>query len=253
MRAITACVHYDDFLRLSLPTWLEHFNEIIVVTADDDQATIDLVMKLQYDFYMPIHLHATDAFSRNGALFNRGAALEEAFDEFGRSGWICHLDADIVLPETFLWSKGSLQSRCIYGMKRLILGDVGLYNGEPWPEKVRLRHDLEIYGYFQLFRGDSPRLGKPPWYDTDWIHCAHCDVDFTKKWPTSRRRWLPGHVLHLGKIRQNIMGRITPRLDGKPLTTDVEKLKRMREVWYGANHQVQRRIGKLPEIRSPGE
>jgi hypothetical protein len=259
MRAITACVQYDDYLKYALPTWLPYFDAVIVVTQHDDEATINMVLDMSFKLDFPVDLHFTSAFTDNGAVFNRGAAIEEALDAAGRHGWICHMDADIIMPPELEWSESLLECGNLYGMQRRLLKEPtrqelsGIVNGSLDHKQYPVRTEKMIYGYFQLFHGEDKRLGKPPWYSPKWIHCAHCDLDFAKKWPATSRRWLIGELLHLGPRRQNLMGRVTERLDGKRVDGDVTKRQRMREVWYRSNYPTQRRIGKLPDIQSPGE
>jgi len=98
MNAICVCVEYEDLLAITLPRALRHFQRVLVVTSHADAATGGVVAANP-----PAEIFRTSAFTRGGAAFNKGAAIEEGLDQLGRRGWICLLDADIVLPEQIDW------------------------------------------------------------------------------------------------------------------------------------------------------
>src|ERR1700684_2367263 len=113
MNAIV-CVDYDDFLAVTLPVNQAHFDKIVVVTDMQDERTAAVASR-----FANVTLHRTDAFYAGGAAFNKGAALEEGFDILGRAGWICILDADILLPKIF--DLPPLAGGWLYGARRRML------------------------------------------------------------------------------------------------------------------------------------
>jgi hypothetical protein len=159
-------------------------------------------------------LHRTDAFTRHGASFNKGLALEEGFDVLGRNGWICHLDADIVLPLELDLS--GIGPGHLYVARRRLCLDPRDYTGQTdwshWP-LIPEKAPFDC-GAFQLFHGDDPVLATRPWYPVDWVHAGGSDTEFNAKWPADKRHYLPFEVLHLGEPYRNWHGRQTPRLDG---------------------------------------
>ncbi len=238
MKAITVCVDFDDILSLTLPVNGRHFSEYLVVTAPDDDRTHTLVDQINEVFDFNVKIHATDAFFRRKAKFNKGLAIEEAFDAVGREGWICVLDADIVIPDTIslrfpvngtqecqdIWiselpSRGtSYPPGMLYTPHRVCCDDIKEWRGSADPKDwkdYRLYNDYQHAGYFQIFHASDRVLDEKPWYGVDWTHAGGGDSDFQAKWPKERKVWLPFHVLHLGPMMKNWCGRATDRLDGE--------------------------------------
>jgi hypothetical protein len=214
---LTTCVGYDDILALTLPRNLHHFNDYLVVTSLDDERTAQLVST------MPgVRLFRTDAFTRGGDRFNKGRAIEEAFDILGRWGWILLLDADIVLPPVF--APGPLDQETIYGVQRRQSPDASVDIDGDWAN-CDLWSSAPTYGYFQLFHADAEVLRSRPWYPTGWGHAGDSDGEFTRKF--SANKVLEGSVLHIGLTEKNWCGRATPRLDGQPVPEADENQKRM--------------------------
>jgi hypothetical protein len=189
----------------------------LVVTSDKDIKTIQLVNELGYDCY------TTDAFYRRGALFNKGAAMEEGFDVLGREGWICIWDCDIVMPSDIRIPM--MEQDCLYGPNRRILENpIDFQDGLDWSKYPCPTHPNEFAGYFQLFHAST--LPQRPWYSTDWTHAGGCDSDFQSKFPQSKCRRTSFDVLHLGpegmpehgsRVGRNWCGRVIPRLDNNEL------------------------------------
>lgn len=237
MKAITVCVEYDDLLALVLPTIVPHVNELLVVTAPQDESTMQVAGR-----FPSVRIYVTDAFYRHGAPFNKGLALEEGFDILGREGWLCVFDADTVWPAEPDFS--SLEEGCLHVPRRRMCPDPRQYHAtEPfgrWP----LVREIEHAGYCQIFHASDRVLRSRPWYPTDWRHAGGCDSDFQDRWPARRRKWLPWEVLHLGPHGRNWHGRSTPKLDGTIPTGHAERARLQREML-----QARRRHGyKLERI-----
>lgn len=208
-KAITICVHYDDFLAVTIPRIVQHVSELLVVTTPTDQRTIDLVAK-----YPQARTYQTDAFYRGGASFNKGLAMEEGFDQLGRSGWILILDADILLPEHI--PSLSLAIGNMYTPVRRIMQDVDGLLAPPTidPKALPLRNEKGNFGYFQLFHAHDPVIrNKRPWYQTDWVHAGGADSVFEKQWKPGNKRRPPFEVIHLGNPDENWYGRVRRRID----------------------------------------
>lgn len=207
MKAITISVEYDDILNLTLPTWKKHFDDILVVTTPSDNRTQAVAAE------HGARVFATDVFYNGGAEFNKGAAMEQGFDALGRDGWICVIDADIVLPP--MLEHNALNEQCLYGTWRRVAANPNDWCGSDdcdW-SRFPLHGDTELAGYFQLFNANAMVLHERPWYPTNLRSAASCDSAFAWKF-RMRQHWLPFEVLHLGRTGDNWCGRETRRLDG---------------------------------------
>ena len=223
MRAIIVCVGYDDLLSLSLPRNAHHFEEIIVVTTPMDLSTYAVVANVENAMSF-----RTTAFHQDGAEFNKGRSLERALSMLGRDGWICHLDADVILPRKIDWPK--LKVGQLYLGRRRICEDIELGAKLPedqWEDYPVCQEQIDWPGFFQLFHADDPVLAQRPWYPTDWRHAGGADTEFNNKWSQEKRELVGFEVLHLGTPRLNWWGRQTPRLDGADVPGALESTRRM--------------------------
>lgn len=224
IHGITTCVEYDDYLALTLEHNCKFMDACTVVT---DYATYARVAKIA-DPIRHCAVVATNAFTRNGAHFNKGLALEENFDWtlYLAEDYILIWDCDILFPS---FVAGGLEPNTLYGPScRRMYEPVYL----PLPHVNKWRHlpksrDLEIAGYFQLFRADSqPR----PWYETDWTHAGGADSMFARRFEHTQR--LDFEVLHLGPRDTNWFGRCSKRLDGQPVPCDSTMMEKFLS-WKG--------------------
>lgn len=225
MNSIVACVEYDDFLAITLPRNLRHFERTYVVTAFEDARTRALCRD------MPgVVCYPTTAFYDHGAAFNKGAALEACFraHPFDFAGWICHWDADVLLPKVLNgidalhwgWLHQPLHRRNCDRPHELREDD-------DWGRWPIVREADFVAGFLQLFHGSDPVLRERPWYPTEWTHAGNSDTFFNQKWPKAKRAKLPFEVLHLGEPFRNWYGRQTPRLDGRPVAEAERRAQRM--------------------------
>jgi len=171
LKALTICVGYDDILALTMPRNARHFSTYLIVTSHEDDRTARLVEETP-----GVDLFCTDAFTRNGAVFNKGLAIEEGFDILDRSGWILLLDADIVLPEVL--EPGPLNPEALYGMLRRQLPEGLLDLGGDWTFWP-VMDDWPFPGYFQLFHADARALRQRPWYTSRSGHAGVSDARFS--------------------------------------------------------------------------
>lgn len=224
IKSLVVCVEYDDFLSFTLPRNKHHFSKTLVVTSPHDQATIDLAAKEGVECFV------TDAFYRHGADFNKGLAIEEAFDVLGRNGWICVWDADIIFPSDIYFPR---EESCLYSPKRFLLEDLSpkviektINDPKSWTKLPCPTQPHEFDGYAQLFHASAIQ---PPWYGTQWKHAGGGDSDFEAKFQKDRLQRMPFPVLHLGsegmpetgtRVGRNWCGRVIPRIDGKPQPKD---------------------------------
>jgi hypothetical protein len=233
MKAITVCVGYDDLLAITLPRFCRAFDEVLVVSDCRDERTAAVVRSTHVPGEpVKCRLFQTDDFYENGATFNKGLAIEGAFDVVGRAGWLAVVDADIVLPkfageffrDYFEPTKGGK----LYVPPRRVLADPAEFRDDLDWGKLPQAGDREHAGYCQIFHAADPAIfGRRPWYGVDWAHAGACDSTFMAKWPAERRVWLPFEVLHLGPVACNWWGRATTRLDGREVEGADQARRRM--------------------------
>ncbi len=209
MRAILVCVDYCDYLEVTLPYNWHHFSEIMVVTSPADLDTQSYCSKFDN-----VRCFVTDLFYESGANFNKWKALESGLDAFGRNGWLCIMDADVVWPREIpelLLSPGTL-----YTPVRRMMNDVQLPIPEEsqWSQFPIHRNVNEFAGYSQIFHANDPVLGDAPWHETNWKHAGGADSFFQRKWKRKNKVRPNFEVLHLGRAGLNWNGRATPFLDG---------------------------------------
>jgi hypothetical protein len=234
MKAIMVCVDYGDLLSLTLPYNKHHFEQMLVVTAPRDRETQNICEREGVLCYL------TDSFYSNGAKFNKWLALEEGLDVLGRDGWLCIMDADVLLPKSIKVTPGDNNS--LYFMKmntdiirssvwRLAdyqlctplrhmmidvssLSEKGVPSEDTWVNYPLHRNQGEWAGYCQIFHADDKALGNPPWHEVNWRHAGGADSFFQRKWSPDKKIRPPFNVLHLGPPGTNWCGRVTPTLEG---------------------------------------
>jgi hypothetical protein len=239
MRAILVSVDYADLLAVTLPYNRHHFDDVMVVTTPASQ---DGAVAVAHE----CRVHYTDAFYDAGASFNKWKALEEGLDAFGRHGWLCLMDADVLWPKEL--PDFRLEDGCLYTPMRRMCEhpELGIPPEDMWGKFSLHRQQQEFAGYSQIFYASDPVLGSPPWHQVDWKHAGGADSFFQQKWPDNRKVRPPFEVLHLGPAGQNWYGRATPLLDGSTPPDAAEKLAKVAATWRN-------RRGKHGEERFQGE
>lgn len=243
MRAILVCVDFADLLSITLPYNRHHFERVMVVTSHADGPNV-----LPVALANSAEVLCTDLFYADGATFNKWRALEWALDLYGREGWLCLIDADVLWPKSVKvaeegdrWlaveapterglemqvvPRGHLCSplrRMWSEWPRLppgflttnVVGGSLVLEEQHWSKLPIHRNVAEWAGYTQIFHASDPHLGQPPWHETDWRHAGGADSFFQAKWPAQNKVRPPFEVLHLGEAGVNWMGRVTGYADG---------------------------------------
>ena len=245
LNGIVCCVNYDDYLSYSLPENIKHFDSFVVVTDAKDKATQDLAKRWGAICVIRSSETPFDASGTKGQAINEGLAL------LPKKGWLLHLDADIILPDTF----------------RKDLEEVSLdHNDLYWVTRKQPSTELQLknyfadkrtinawdgcnppgspnrwsgpFGYFQLFNPEAVVLQN---FDTvypessatqEWLELAEKGLDFdwrenikvvttatdgifNQRWPENQKVKLDDSftVLHLphGPSRVNWSGRKSAR------------------------------------------
>jgi len=202
---LTVCVDYAPLLARSLPLWQAGCDALVVVTSPGDQATQTLCADHRVTSYQ------TDAFWREGAQFNKAAAMVEALGcvrphaalfapgeaWFGAwQDWLLFFDADVVPPANW---------RALIRQAKPLVGN--LYGARRLTEHGDRVPDGELGGFFQLFHADDPCAQRRPLLDTRWRHAGGYDSEFEFRWPPHLRRRIPGlDLVHHGEPGRNWCG-----------------------------------------------
>lgn len=203
IHGLVVCVNYSDFLAVGIERWMTGLSSLAVVTDTKDTETAELAQKFG------ACVAETDLFYADGAIFNKGRAMEWARRRTMMwEDWILFFDADVVPPTD--WKARTEQARPRPGF---------LYSA--WrhqcdsPERVddpnlpKIHGDVIGVGFFQLFHTSDPAVrhaSDEPLIDTWWLHGGNYDSRFMHRWPGHKRVALPFHMAHLGE-RDNWWGR----------------------------------------------
>lgn len=209
---VTVCVDFDDILEHTLPYNLKHFERFVVVTATHDERTQKLCRRLH------VQCLVTDVFYENGAAFNKWAGLEQGLDYLGRHGWICVIDADIMIPRNpsqIVPQVGKLYTPLRRNFTTWLKEEIP---HEPYWRRFRMVNLREEHaGYFHLFHADSPQCVEKPWYSTTFSWAGTADTLFQRRFQERDKLRPKFEVLHIGETFRNWAGRVQPRLDGQPV------------------------------------
>jgi hypothetical protein len=179
---------------------MRHLTKCLVVTSPDDERTREIATSVP-----GVKVFETDAFTRHGARFNKGLAMEEGFRAMGREGWIWIFDADILFPDSIplhLLKPGKL-----HGARRRILKDPTKWTPDLNWRECELSRDGGPIGFTQIFHADDPAIkDRPQWYDVSFTHAGGGDAYMLTHWPKNNRVVLPMEVLHLGPTDLNWFG-----------------------------------------------
>lgn len=201
IHGLTVCVGYAEFLSRGLARWMAGLASLTVVTTPEDTATQALAGDR-------VQVVTTDLFTRDGAAFNKGRAMEYARQSMPWEDWILFFDADVVPPADWLARLERMAKRpdTLHGCYRFDAGEDMDDRGQP-----RCAHDVPGVGYFQLFHASDPAVqtaAGEPLIDTHWIHGGNYDNRFMDRWRSRgiKVREVPFRVAHIGE-RENWFGR----------------------------------------------
>lgn len=235
IECVIVCVNYGDYLAWALPLNLRHFEKVVVVTTFNDKQTQSLCQ-----FY-DVECVQTHAFYDNGAKFCKSKGINEGLARLSRDGYVCHMDADVVLPPRTreILEKVHLDPTCVYGIDRMMCESFN-----DWLEffvKPRATHEENIFikpnifdtfgirvgllgkdsyadgyaplGFFQLW---NPKVSGKYTYTVEAPEAGRDDMLFSLGWPRQKRQLLPEIIaIHLESqtplaMGANWAGRTTP-------------------------------------------
>lgn len=168
LEACTVCVSYSDFLSETARKNRPLFDRWVVVTTPDDEGTREVCRKFNLD------CHLTEAFYENDDEFNKAKGINLGLERLAKKDWVCHLDADIILPpDTRQFLETALpREDTIYGIDRVMLK-----SWEDWQA-------FQVSGYLQ--HDYHARCNFPKGYEVGarWVspHYGFCPIGFFQLW-----------------------------------------------------------------------
>jgi len=230
IEAVSVCLHYDDFLEQTIRVNQPLFDDMVVVTQQDDAKTIAVCTRYG------VRTAFCPYFQRGGEKFAKGLAINIGLAHLKLEDWVVHLDADTALPRNTRKHLANIEldPSCIYGIDRVdctgpeawqaFLTDPDLYEKHyfyhgprGWPIGSRVGHfDYGGYapiGFFQLWNRASGIIRYPSIHGWD---AEHTDMLHALQWPRPKRVLIPEIVaVHLSTGGKdwgvNWHGRKSPR------------------------------------------
>jgi hypothetical protein len=209
IQAITVSVNYSDFLKYSIETNKEFFDDWFIVTDTKDKETKELCDK------HGLHCIQTDIFYEGG-YFRKYAGINEALKLVDKDAWVLFLDGDILLsPLTKrVLTKLNLQKDTIYGIDRVncygferfiefkkssgVLKENWLLHGAGLEFGARIVHIFGEDGENGLFTGYKPlgffqlvHRSSFDYYPEGSLDASHGDIAFAKLYHRDKRQLIP--------------------------------------------------------------
>lgn len=203
---IVVCKNYSDFLQITLPLNKKHFDNIVIVTADDDIDTQNLCKKQNVNFII------YNDFFKNNAKFNFGGARSYGLQNLKFKDWVIFLDSDIIMPNNFreLLDINKIDINKFYGSYRRFIPTYKDYN-----DFINGIKDKECFesidgtgcGFFQCINlnSDIARYHGINNLYKDSYSAEEVDINFLKLWcprpdPENHPRLVKTNIefIHLG-------------------------------------------------------
>jgi hypothetical protein len=216
---LTVCVNYLDFFAITYRHNKTEFDDFVVVTDLQDNFTE------KYCNDNNIKVVKTNKFYENGAVFNKGLAINEGFKVMKNPDWVVFMDADTFVAPNFKKSLPELDKEFFYGARRVLLPTFDDYIKL---SKATSLDGFEIpsgagFGWFQMFNWGSsvvqnskidelypsfPDARESDWmFRNKWGDYVH-GSNYTKIYGNYAE--LPLVVYNLGEHGKNHFGRVTP-------------------------------------------
>jgi hypothetical protein len=178
IEAVVVCVNYSDFLAYTLPASRSQFDNMVVVTDTKDADTVSVCSKYN------VRCIQTDAFYADGKGFNKAAGINAGLQALNRTGWVVHLDADIMLPPMtrHILGKTPLSQAKIYGIDRLMCKSCG--DWLEYAESPRSVHEGWAFTHLNLFSVGS-RLVQYGEYMDEGVPDGWVPIGFFQMWHPS--------------------------------------------------------------------
>ena len=210
---IITSVDYNDFLILSLENNTKYFENITVVTSNDDIICQNICKSYG------VKCITTDAFYEDDFVFNKGKAINIGIESIVNPEFILLLDADIIVTNKFDLS--NLELDTLYTSDRWICYNHFQY--EKWEKGETSVNNLPKYerdngyGFFQLFNFNNSLDVK--WYPHELENSSHPDLKFSSYF--SKKQTIDVDIIHLGDVKKNWDGRKSEKFITDNLFTEI--------------------------------
>jgi GR25 family glycosyltransferase involved in LPS biosynthesis len=190
---VIVSVNYNDYLKISLENNTKIFDNITVVTSEDDIECQEICKT--YD----VNCIVCDDILKDG-IINKSIGLNKGMNSLNNPDWILILDADIIVSNKI--ETQNLDYKNLYTNSRWIIEDIILYNeyksGNKQLSDFKFEKDKGI-GFFQLFNWRS----KKSYPDSNWGRYSESTwSDITFKKGFKKVDSLNLEIIHLGKPYQ---------------------------------------------------
>jgi hypothetical protein len=190
---VIVSVNYNDYLKISLENNTKIFDNITVVTSEDDIKCQEICKTYG------VNCVICDDILKDG-IINKSMGLNKGINSLNNPDWILILDGDIIVSNKI--ETQNLDYKNLYTNSRWIIEDINLYNeyksGNKKLSDFRFEKDKGI-GFFQLFNWRS----KKSYPDSNWGRYSESTwSDITFKKGFKKVDSLNLEVIHLGKPYQ---------------------------------------------------
>lgn len=210
---IITSVDYNDFLILSLENNTKYFDNITVVTSNDDIICQNICKSYG------VKCITTDSFYEDDFLFNKGKAINIGIESIVNPEFILLLDADIIVTNKFDLS--NLEPDTLYTSDRWICYNHFQYErwrkGETQVNNLPKYERDNGYGFFQLFNFNNSLDVK--WYPSELENSSHPDLKFSSLF--SKKQTIDVDIIHLGDVKKNWNGRKSEKFITDNLFTEI--------------------------------
>ena len=210
---IITSVDYNDFLILSLENNTKYFENITVVTSNDDIICQNICKSYG------VKCITTDSFYEDDFLFNKGKAINIGIESIVNPEFILLLDADIIVTNKFDLS--NLELDTLYTSDRWICYNHFQYErwrkGETQVNNLPKYERDNGYGFFQLFNFNNSLDVK--WYPSELENSSHPDLKFSSLF--SKKQTIDVDIIHLGDVKKNWNGRKSEKFITDNLFTEI--------------------------------
>ena len=143
---IMVSVNYNDISPITLKSIPKEFKMTVVTTKEDTECQ-SICDELGIDFIISERIY------EDGALFNKGKAINDGIKSLKDPEWILLLDADIYLKDDFLEviTKSNLNRIDLFICRRLIVDNYNTFLKWKNGENVGHMERAKGYGFFHLF------------------------------------------------------------------------------------------------------